>query len=117
MGFLASAEERLTTTTQRIVQEPTMDVVAVTTAAADELQAACIEGLQWLAANPCPIARVGDPLHEAFDQFRIAADTLIQMRSGALPMTAASGQIAADAIAARRSLYDTAVAYGEEIAR
>ena len=68
-----------------------MDVLAVTTATADELQAACIDGLRWLDEHPCPVARVGGPLRNAFDQFRQAADTLIGMRSGALTMSAASG--------------------------
>jgi len=64
MAFLANAEARLTKTTQRIVKQPTVDVLAVTTPTADELQAACIEGIQWLTANTCPIPRVGSPLHE-----------------------------------------------------
>lgn len=118
MVSLASAEERLKTTTQRIVKEPTMDVLAVTTAAADEVQAACIEGLEWLTLNKCPVDRVGDPLREAFTQFRLAAETLIRMRSGELPMSAASGEIAREAVAnAHAFLYDTAMAFGEEIGK
>jgi hypothetical protein len=118
MAFLASAEDRLRATTQRIVNEPTMNVLAVTTAAADEVQAACNEGLCWLAENRCPVDRVGDPMRDAFAQFRLAADTLIEMRSGALPMSASSGQTAANAVAsAHESMTDAARAFAEEIGR
>lgn len=118
LAALASAEERLKATTQRIVEQPTMDVLAVTTAAADEVQAACIEGLQWLTLNKCPVDRVGYPLREAFTQFRLAAETLIRMRSGDLPMSAESGEIAREAVAkAHGFLYDTTMAFGEEIGK
>jgi uncharacterized protein (DUF3084 family) len=118
MAFLASAEARLKTTTQRIVREPSMNVLAVTTAAADEVQAACIEGLQWLEEHKCPVEQVGDPMRDAFAQFRLAAETLIQMASGQLAMTAASGEVARQALARAQSyFYETATAFANAIGK
>jgi len=118
MAFLASAEERLKTTTGRIVEDPSMNVVAVMTAAADEVQAACMEGLKWMDENECPVPRVGDPLREAFSEFRDASETIIRMNTRQIPMSADSGEVARSAIArAQGHFYDATTAFGEEIGR
>jgi hypothetical protein len=118
MQKVADAEESITVATDRIMADPTPETLAATTMVADELLAAANAGLAWLRDHPCPITHVGATLQEAFHQFQVASETLINMGTGQLPMTAASGGIAAQAIAlARRSLYDAAFGFASEIAK
>src|SRR5580658_7437996 len=82
MQPLADAEERLTAETRQIVLDPTPGKLAATTVAAQELLAATDDGLNWLRLHPCAVSHVGASLQTAFDQFHLAAETLINMSNG-----------------------------------
>jgi hypothetical protein len=115
MEFLAKEEQRLTALTAHLVEHPTMNNLTVVAATADQFHAAAVEGVQWMDAHPCPIARVGRPMRDAYAQFELFGEILIRMRSGQLPMTAESGQMAAATLLRGRELQtEAAMAFAEE---
>ena len=118
MQRVSTAEEQLTIATQRVTGSPSATTKDDATRAALEIVVAARSGLSWLMAHPCPDEEVGTTLAKAFRAFVHAGRQLIEMGNGVVPMTPLSGEIAAYSIfIARRRLYDSAMRFGQEIAR